>query len=310
MKCSICGKRAVIYRKHEGKALCKDHLIKDLKKRFSKNLRKYKMIKRGEKVAVGISGGKDSSLLLKFLKEKADKQNYFQVEAILIDEGIKGYRDVTKKYAIKLCDELGVKLHIKSFKEEFGYSLDEMIKIEKRKGYKIHPCTYCGAFRRYLLNKAAKEINADKLAIAHNLDDEVQSIMSNYLKGDLLRAARLGYVPHILKDKKFVVRIKPFRDIPEKEIMLAALLMKIPHSIIECPYISDAFRMDVLKFVNYFEDRYPGTKYSILRTFDKILPAIKKSINLDKINYCKICGEPTSQEICKACVLLERLREK
>ncbi len=311
MKCSICGREAVIYRKYEGKVLCRKHFLKSIRFKVSKTIRKYRMIKRHDKVVVGISGGKDSSLLLRLLWEKQKKQRHFQLEALLIDEGIKGYRDRTKKYAKQLCEELGIPYFEYSFKKTFGKTLDEMVKIEKKKyGYEVHACTYCGTLRRYLLNLGARELRANKLAIAHNLDDEAQAILANYIRGDLLRAVRMGYVPYFVEDEKFVVRIKPLRDIPEKETTLAAILLNLPFSLAECPYVVDAFRGDVRDMINMLEDKYPGIKYNIVRTFDKIQPALKTLIKPAGIKYCERCGEPTSQRICKTCILLERVRKE
>ncbi len=311
IKCSKCRNAAVIVRKYEGKALCKHHFLSDIKRKVSRTIRIHKMIRRKDKVVVGISGGKDSALLLYLLKEKQKKQRHFELEALLIDEGIRNYRDHTKKKAEELCELLNVPLHVFSFKKRFGFSLDEMVKIEKKYyGYEVHPCTYCGTLRRYLLNIGARELGADKLAIAHNLDDEAQAIMTNYVRGDLLRAVRIAYVPYFVEDERFVVRIKPLRDIPEKETTLAALLLNLPFSLRECPYVSDAFRGEIRDMINALEDKYPGTKYNIVRTFDKIRPALMNMIKPSKINACIKCKEPTSQKVCKACSLLERVREK
>ncbi|HAB51479.1 MAG TPA: tRNA lysidine(34) synthetase TilS, partial [Ignavibacteriales bacterium] len=74
--------------------------------------------------------------------------------------------------------------------------MDEMLKI-----LKVKPCTICGIFRRYLLNKKSKELKLTKLATGHNLDDEAQSIMMNQMKNNMNASARLGPKTGISNDK-------------------------------------------------------------------------------------------------------------
>ncbi len=298
MKCSLCERDAVIYRKYKGVALCERHFIRSIERTFLKTIRKYNLISYGEKVAVGLSGGKDSSVLLYLLK-KYQKKYGINVEAILVDEGIKGYREKTRRNAEKFTKELGVKLHTITFKDILGMTLDDAVKIAKERGEKIRACTICGVYRRYALDLKAKEIQADKLAIAHNLDDEVQSIMSNYLRGDLLRAARLGPKPYVI-ERVFVQRIKPLLFIPEKEVALYAMLKELPVNFDECPYAHTSFRWEVREIINSLEVKYPGIKFNIIRTYEKIMPCIKEMLP-KRIYKCAICGMPTSRKICKAC---------
>ena len=104
------------------------------------------------------------------------------------------------------------------------------------------PCTYCGVGRRWVLNRKARELGATKLAVGHNLDDEVQSVLLNYMRGDLPRASRMGPVTDWSRRKKFgekfVPRIKPLRELPEKEIALYVLLKGYDIKWDECPYAS------------------------------------------------------------------------
>ena len=301
MKCTTCGKKAVIDRVYEGRALCKDHFIKSVEKTVSKTIRQNGLLTRGEHIAVGFSGGKDSSMLL-YLLRKLSKARDLKISAILVDEGIKGYRDVSIPGAQKFCDELDVKLHIVSFKKEIGKPLDIIVK--KNKDKTLNGCTYCGVFRRKLINEEARRIGADKVAIGHNLDDEVQSIMANYIRGDILRGSRIGAKAFVAQDEKFVPRIKPLRDIPEKECALYCILKEFDVDFGECPYASESFRWSVRDIVNDLEVKYPGTKFNILRTFERILPAIQSTVKTDKvIGKCSKCGEPTSRDVCKACEL-------
>ena len=302
MKCSYCNNDAVIYRKYEGRALCKSHFFRDIEKRFLRTIRKHKLFDRGDHVAVGVSGGKDSSVLLYLLSKFKDRLG-IEVSAIIVDEGIKGYRDKTMKKAENFTSSLGIKLHKVSFKEVAGDSLDNLIRRARSKGMNIRACTICGVFRRQALNLKAREIKANKVAIGHNLDDEAQSILANYIRGDILRGIRLGAKPAVVEDDLFIPRVKPLIYIPEKEVALYALLKELPVDFAECPYAMESFRWSIRDIINLLEDRYPGTKYSIVKTYEKLLPALRESVEVEKLKRCKVCGEPSSRDVCKACEL-------
>ncbi len=302
MKCFACGNPAVIYRKYEGRAWCKRHFSKQLEAKVKLTIRNNNLVKKRDKICVALSGGKDSSLTLYLMNKFFGKRPDIELSAIIINEGIRGYRDKSIKSAKKLCENLGVELHIFSFKEEFGKSLDEIVKEKKARA-----CTYCGVFRRFLLNKKSRELGATKLATGHNLDDEIQSVFINNLKGDINRLMRLGPKPPFPR-KEFVTRIKPLRNIPEKETALYCMLNGIDFYSSRCPYSEDSIRFDVRKFINEMEEKYPGTKYNIIRNFDAMLPALRKYFaNTAEVKACPKCGEPTSREICKTCELLESI---
>jgi uncharacterized protein (TIGR00269 family) len=255
------------------------------------------MLERGERIGVAVSGGKDSLSTLNILSKLAEKLD-LELHAILIDEGIANYRAATIKQAKRFCEELGVPLTTLSFKERFGTALDEAVKLSQR-----NACTFCGVFRRKLLNDAARELGCDKLATGHNLDDEVQAIVMNYLRGDLERLVRLGIDAG---SEQLVPRIKPLMEMPEKEVALYAMLSGIPASFEECPYAQDSFRTEVRAMINRLEESNPGIKFSILRGYQKLLPYLK-SYQAKALRSCATCGAPSSGERCKACMLLEEL---
>ena len=100
-------------------------------------------------------------------------------------------------------------------KESFGIDLDEIMKTEGHRG----SCTYCGVFRRWIINRAARDFGATKIATGHNLDDETQAILMNYLEGNMENLAKIGPKTES-NSEMFTVKIKPLREIPEKEIGL------------------------------------------------------------------------------------------
>ncbi|MEM5835354.1 MAG: TIGR00269 family protein [Candidatus Aenigmatarchaeota archaeon] len=303
-----CGRKSIYFKENEGRGYCKLCLSKYVEKNFKKTIGKEKLIENNDKIAVALSGGKDSSLLLFLLKKFFRNEIY----AIIVDEGIGEYREKSIEKAKELCTKLGVKYEIVSFKEELGFSMKEIFEnSEMRK--KLVPCTYCGVFRRYLLNKKAREINANKLAVGINIEDEAESILMNIIRGDIERFVKLGAYPSIIEDEKFVPRIKPLRNLSEKEIILYDKIHKIPFEKKRCPFRGNSIRFDVRKILKNLEKRYPGTKYQIVRFYDKIKPFLLEKIKESrekevKMNYCKFCGEPTSREFCKACELINKIK--
>ena len=253
------------------------------------------MIERDERIAIAMSGGKDSVVLAHVLSELYGNRKDIELVAISVDEGIENYRAPTLKIAEKICRDLDISHHVVRFEREIGASLDEMV---RRGGKK--PCTYCGVFRKYLLNRKARELSATKLATGHNLDDEAQTILLNFLQSDIERLARL--VPSKIQ-KGLVVRIKPLREIYEREIVAYAVLNNLSVSFEECPYSQTPVRASVRDFLYEFEKKYPGRKFSVMRSFEAILPCLRDRYPQIDLNECRICGEPTPREICQACEL-------
>lgn len=298
MRCS-CGKKPVYFRRNEGAYYCKSCFCASVERKFRKTVAKYHLIGPKERLAIGLSGGKDSSAVLYLMQQLVKNRKNVSLFAITLDEGIAEYRPETLKKAKQLCKELKIKHHIVSFQKKLGKTLDAKIKKDGEKDF----CTFCGVARRYLLNKAARELKATKLCVGHNLDDESQAVLMNYLRGDLQRAGRLGVITENTGEKSFIPRIKPLRFIPEKEVALYALLKGLPFSGDECPY-ARGIRFDVRDFLNDMENKHPGMKHTILESYDKIAPAIRQSASYKgKIQRCKKCKEPSSQEVCKTCQL-------
>ena len=298
MKCERCSRKAVIELRYASKAYCERHFVDYYEKRVKRTITKNKMLRRNEKIAVGVSGGKDSMCMLYLLHKMG-----YNIEAILIDEGIKGYRNKTIPYVEKLCKKLKVPLHIYSFKKEFKNTVDDIVK--KKPGLS---CSYCGVLRRRLLNNAARDIHADKLAIGHNLDDEAQMILMNLFRSELIRLARAGPVVGLVDNKKFVHRAKPLRECLERENVAYALINGIEYDDIECPYAKDAYRNSVREALNTLEEKQPGAKIGCLHSFDKIMPILREHFeDSGTPNECVKCGELTSGNICKACQMLDEL---
>ena len=258
-----------------------------------------------DRIMVAVSGGKDSVTLLHILAkiEKVFPDVVFC--AGTVDEGIRDYRDEALKIAKKNCEKLGIEHVVTSFKELFGYELDEIVKlIQKRGKGGLLPCSYCGVLRRKALNTMAREAGADKLVVAHSLDDEAQTMLLNIAHGDPMRIARSKPVLDVVHPS-FVQRVKPLCLVPEKEVVLYAYLKGIEFQSIACPYAYTAMRNDIRAMLTQMEHKHAGTLFTVFHSMEKIRPALEAATEDVKLQDCRLCGEPTVGELCRACLMLK-----
>jgi len=310
VKCTFCKRRDAVYvRPYSGEKLCAECFTKSIEDKVRATIAKYDMLNPDDKILVAVSGGKDSVTLLHILAKLEKDFPKASLCAVTVDEGIRGYRDQALKFAVKNCRKLGVEHTVTSFKDLFGVKLDELVKIIEEKTRAkggLTPCAYCGVLRRRALNVAAREAGADKLATAHNLDDEAQTILLNLVHGDPLRIAR---VKPFLNEKhaKLVQRVKPLCEVPEKEIAFYAYLRRIEFQGVPCPYAFTALRNDIRVMLNRMEERHAGVKFALFKSAERIRPALEKMAEEAKLRDCRFCGEPTVGEVCKLCGMLREL---
>lgn len=308
MQCGKCQNSAVISLQHG--SLCKNHFIDYFEEKVFKTINKHQLIGRDEKLCVAVSGGKDSLTVLYLTKKYLEKNNIpaDNLLALAIDEGIDGYRENTLIDLKKFCAEHTVPLTIVSFKDELGKTLDQAYPIIN-KDAKKKPCNVCGVWRRYLLNKHAKQLGADKVITGHNLDDEAQAIVMNIFKANTMLTTRLGPISGVEEQDLFIQRVKPLYFCAEKEVRLYALLKNFQIGFTECPYSKEGYRHHIQEMLNEFENKYKGTKQGIINSFLAMLPALqnqeKQETETCKIQPCSKCHEASNKEVCNACIMKE-----
>jgi len=282
------------------KHLDRQNFNQELETKVKKIITGYNLIDKGDKVAVALSGGKDSVLTLHILDKLLNEDDFdFKLMAIAIDEGIGGYREEGMESARNNAHQLGVEYHEVSLESEFGFSLDEASQFFQT------ACVPCGVFRRYLLNRTASQLGADKLATGHNLDDEVQSFLMSFARADVRRFAKFGPKQDRIHPK-MVPRIKPLWMVPEKEVGIWAIMNEVDVHLAECPYAHQSLRSRLKNYLNQLEENHPGTKMNMLKFFKKNLQVDKKEV---KLTQCQICGEPSSASTCKACEMQEFIKQ-
>ena len=307
--CTVCMKQeSFFYRKYSGQKLCRKCFSKSIETKVRTTITKHHMLEFNDRLAVAVSGGKDSLSLLHILTKLQKYRPKTTLTAVTVDEGIKGYRDEALGIAIKNCKTLDVPIHIVSFKELFGVTLDELISKIRAKGQtELTPCAYCGVLRRRAMNVAAREVDATKIATGHTLDDETQTVLMNILRGDITRLSKEKPITN--KVHPLLVRkIKPFCEIPENESALYAYTKKISFQDTPCPYASYALRNDIRAMLNNIEEKHAGTKFTISRTMEQLRPTIEQITTKETFKTCKECGEPSTQKLCKTCEMLQQIR--
>ncbi|MCF8885217.1 MAG: TIGR00269 family protein [Nitrososphaerota archaeon] len=298
VKCTFCGTSEVVYvRRYSGETLCRRCFLENMVERVKATISKYELLNPFDRIAVAVSGGKDSLSLLKILVRIERDFPRASLVAITVDEGIPLYRDEAVENAVRFISELGVEHRVVSFKELYGFTLTEVVESNVSRSLNLQPCTICGILRRRALTVAAKECGASVIATAHTLDDIVQTYLMNILRGDT-RLTPIGVrreVPGVIP------RIAPFRLIPEREIVLYAYFSKIPFQTYTCPYTELSMRDKIRSFLTEYEELFPGTLYTALSSFEKMFARSSQEDG----SFCAICGEPTSRKICRACEIIE-----
>lgn len=269
--------------------------IEDLENKVKGTISKYNLLNKNEKIIVAASGGKDSTVVLYILKKFG-----YNVSALYINLRLGKYSERCLKKLRDFCQTNKIKLHILDIKKEFGMRMCN-IRCEVQQNIKVSNCMVCGIVKKWLLNKEARKLKASKTVTGHHLDDEAQTVIMNFLQGNLMLGANSGPVTGSILDKKFVPRVKPLYFLPEKDIKKYSLMKKLPVVYEKCPCAVSSLRIRTREFL---ENKNKNVKLRIVENFLKILPELRKKLLKEKLLYCKICQEPARNEVCKKCSLL------
>ena len=212
----------------------------------------YNMISPGDRIAVGVSGGKDSLVLLKLL---AGLRQYmdFQVEAITIDMGLgMDYSGIEA-----MCRELDVTYTV--VKTEIGPIIFDYRK-EK------NPCSMCAKMRRGALNQALLDRNLNKLALGHHYDDAVETFMMS-----LLFEGRINcFQPVTDLDRTGIIQIRPMLYIHEKTIDGFVSRMQLPVIENRCPVDKVTKRTEIKELLFNLSATYPDLKERIFGAMQRL----------------------------------------
>ena len=298
-----CGGKTVYFRAYNGESLCNSCFIQSIYEKTKKTIAKYDMLHYGDKVGIAVSGGKDSTSLL-YVMSNIMKGHGSKLHALTIDEGIEGYRDEAVKNAERLAEKLSIELLVFSYKDLFGFTLDEALKERKERSVKATSCAVCGPLRRRSIDLAASQLGVNVIATAHNLDDILQTFYINLYAGDLERIKWLN--PTFKQSSNFKMRrIKPMMEIYEQELAFFAYLNDLPFQSESCPYMNEGIRTEIRLHLNELEESHPGIKYSTLKTALRIASNLQIGVaESKKITRCEKCGSVSTGPICSVCQTL------
>src|ERR1700761_8631527 len=177
---SLCGRcntaRALIVRPKNYQRLCKACFIAVFEAEIHYTITSQRLFQRGEKVAIGASGGKDSTVLASVLKTLNEQYDYgLELVLLAIDEGIKGYRDDALKTVVRNAEQYQLPLRIVGYDELYGWTMDQVVDQIGKKGN----CTYCGVFRRQALDRGAAMLDVNHVVTGHNADDMAETVLMN-----------------------------------------------------------------------------------------------------------------------------------
>ena len=207
----------------------------------------YDMIRPGDRIGVGVSGGKDSLALLVFLAElRKYNHNPFEIEAITIDMGLgMDYSGIEK-----LCEDLNVPYTV------VRTQIAPII-FEHRK--EKNPCSMCAKMRRGALNEALLEKGLNKLALGHHYDDAVETFVMS-----LLFEGRIScFQPVTDLDRTGIIQIRPMLYVHEKSIDAMCVRNELPVIENRCPVDKETKRTEVKNLIYDLSATYPDLKERI-----------------------------------------------
>lgn len=212
------------------------------------------MIEAGDKVAVGVSGGKDSLLTLTALARLRDFYPIsFQLEAITLETGTPG---MSFDAVAELCRELEVpytRIHVPVYQ----------IVFEERK--EKNPCSLCAKLRRGSLNTALTERGIHKIALGHHYDDAIETLLMN-----LLFEGRIGcFQPVTYLDRTGITQIRPLLYCREDDIRRTVERLRLPVVHNPCPANGSTRRQEVKDLIHQLEGRYPDIKQKLFGSLQR-----------------------------------------
>lgn len=312
VQCSFCNNdRAIIIRPKNHEKLCKQCFIRTFEEEIHTTITRNRLFSRGERIAIGASGGKDSTVLAAVLKTLNERHNYgLNLVLLSIDEGIKGYRDDSLETVKRNSKQYDLPLEIVGYDQLYGWTMDQVVQQIGKKGN----CTYCGVFRRQALDRGAAKLGIQHVVTGHNADDIAETVMMNLLRGDLSRLARATSIV-TSNPASAIKRSKPLKYAYEKEIVLYAHHRNLDYFTTECIYSPEAFRGSARTLIKDLERIRPSAILDVVRSGEDMAKLVPIDDGGDQVNSMPVeesestgggCGRHDNQNTKEEFAILNR----
>ncbi|MDQ6772396.1 MAG: adenine nucleotide alpha hydrolase family protein [Candidatus Dormibacteraeota bacterium] len=261
-----------------------------------------RMFRRGQRVLVAVSGGKDSLALWHTLQRLG-----YESDGMYIRLGIGDYSRRSQAKTEAFAGRHGLRLHQVDLKDADGFTVPDL--LDQRSG---KPCSACGTVKRYHFNRVASDLGYDVVATGHNLDDEAATLFGNVVHWNVDYLGRQG--PVLEGSASGLVRkVKPLYRLSERETAAYAIIERIDYILEECPMAKGAKSLAYKELLNGLEEQQPGTKHRFLVGYLKGGRAAVSASGFDgtrDLHPCARCGQPTTGVTCAYCRMAERGRRK
>lgn len=213
---------------------------------------KYNLINVNDKIVVGVSGGKDS-LLLVYALHLYQKFNHtsFTIQPVTLDLGFPNF---DPKPIQEFMEKLGLNLIVRDAKEVYPILLAH----KKEEGHL--PCSICSRMKKAAINNVANELGFNKVAFAHHADDAIETYLMNNIYGGRIAT----FSPKMKLERADIVFIRPFILCRESDIQKAVKELEIPVSLSACPADKHTMREETKNILNNIYHNYPVAKESFL----------------------------------------------
>ncbi|KAH9024503.1 hypothetical protein EDB85DRAFT_1870113 [Lactarius pseudohatsudake] len=301
--CALCrNAKAILRRPKTGQQICKDCFFRVFETEVHNTITEARLFKQGDSVAIGASGGKDSTVLAYVMKTLNERYQYgLNLFLLSIDEGITGYRDDSLETVKRNQQQYDMPLKILSYHELYGWTMDRVVSTIGKK----NNCTFCGVFRRQALDRGAATLGVDHIVTGHNADDIAETVLMNIMRGDIARLGRCTAI--CTQGEDTIRRSKPFKYAYEKEIVMYAYFKKLDYFSTECIYSPDAYRGHARAFLKDLEAARPSAIIDIIHSGEAFEVKDEVGATQKAQQTCIRCGYMSSNDLCKACSLLEGL---